>query len=138
MAPQLSFNPNDVPESRFEPIPAGWYLMAATSSELKTNKKKNGEYLQFSFQVLEGSCRNRTIFARFTWSHSESEKAVEIGKRQFADLCNASGLNRQIDSTEELHGIPLDVRVNVREHKDFGPSNDVDKFARAGSRTKAA
>ncbi len=135
--PEITFNPNDIPASDYTPLPGGWYLVAALSSQLKNNKKGTGEYLEFCFQVLEGLHKGRRVYGRFTWSHTTSPQAVEIGHRQFAELCVACGLKGELTKTEELHSIPVKVEITVEE-TDFGQSNGMRRFKRASGRAKPA
>ena len=128
----ISFNAQDVPESRYEPIPPGPYRVAAVSSSLKQNKKGNGSYVEFALQVLDGPHKNRQLFARFTHEHSESEKAVEIGRRQLASLCLACG-RPHIERTEDLHDIPIEVDVTVEQNSSFGSFNEAKRFRAAGA-----
>ena len=49
------FDANTVePNADFEPIPAGKYLAAITDSVMKPTKSGNGNYLELTFQILEG------------------------------------------------------------------------------------
>ena len=55
---ELNFNANEVdPATAYEPLPAGKYLAEITSSETKTTKSGNGNYLELEFTVLDGECQ---------------------------------------------------------------------------------
>lgn len=65
MANLQGFNANDVePASEFEPIPAGRYLAVVVESEMKPTKAGTGNYLQLTFQIIEGPFNNRLLWAR--------------------------------------------------------------------------
>jgi hypothetical protein len=62
MADLRGFDANNVePAGDFEPIPAGKYLAVITDSEMKPTKAGTGNYLQLTFQVIEGPCSNRLL-----------------------------------------------------------------------------
>ena len=52
------------PIAEFEPIPAGKYLTAISTSEMKDTKNGNGSYLELEFAVLEGQYKGRKLWAR--------------------------------------------------------------------------
>lgn len=116
MSPQVNFDAAAVPESEgeFTLLPDGWYKCAATASELKNNSKGTGSFLVFEFTVLDGPAKGRKLWSRFTWEHTSSAQAVEIGHRQFADLCEACH-KASVVQTEELHGVPFDASVRTEE-----------------------
>ena len=65
MANLNGFNANEVdPAVGFDPIPAGKYLAIITESEMKPTKAGTGQYLQLTFQVLEGQYKGRLVWAR--------------------------------------------------------------------------
>jgi hypothetical protein len=58
----LDFNANTVePATDFEPIPAGKYVAAVVASEMKPTKAGTGNYLELTFEVLEGEFKGRMI-----------------------------------------------------------------------------
>ena len=60
-----------------------------------------------------------------------NEKVVAIAERQLAELCNAVGV-LELEDTQELHEIPIAVRLKVEAgNEQFGPSNKVKKFMAA-------
>ena len=78
MANLHGFNANDVePEFGFEAIPAGHYLAAISDSQMKVTKTGNGEYLELTFQVIEGQYKNRRVWSRLNLNNP-SQQAVDI------------------------------------------------------------
>lgn len=124
----INFNSADVPQDEskgsFDPLPSGWYVGHIIESELKQNAKGTGSYLQFVIEVDTPSHAGRRLWARHTWEHSSSPVAVEIGHRQVAALCDATG-RKAISDTEELHGAQFRVKVKETDHEKYGPGNDV-------------
>ena len=73
-----NFDANTVePTSSFEAIPAGKYLAAIVASERKPTKAGTGNYLELTFQVLEGEYKNRHLWARLNLENPNAT-AVEI------------------------------------------------------------
>ena len=104
----INFNSADVPQDEskgsFDPLPSGWYVGHIIESELKQNAKGTGSYLQFVIEVDTPSHAGVVVSGRVTpGSTSSSPIAVEIGHRQVAALCDATG-RKAISDTEELHG----------------------------------
>ncbi len=121
-----SFNAEEVEPSTssFDPIPAGWYPAIISSSEMKPTKDGYGEYLALTFQIIEGECENRLIFARLNLKNA-NEKAVAIARQDLAAICRSTGIMQPKDS-QEFHDIPLMVKVKIRPAKDgYEASNDI-------------
>ena len=112
MANLSGFDASQVPEQQdFSPLPEGKYVVIAIASEEKPNAKGTGTYLQFTFEVLEGSHKSRRLWARLNLKNP-SAGAVEIARRELAAICRAVGVIHPADSSE-LHNKPLLVTVAV-------------------------
>lgn len=105
------FNTEEVPESIFEPIPAGDYKALITESEMKTTKSRTGEYLELKIEITEGEHAGRTFFERLNIKNP-NEKAVEIAYQTLAKICKAVNKNN-IQRSEELHNIRFFLSVGV-------------------------
>ena len=65
MANLNGFNAADVePAVGFDPIPAGRYLAIITDTTLRPTKTGGGNYLELTFQVIEGEYKERLIWSR--------------------------------------------------------------------------
>lgn len=106
------------PSVGFEPIPAGWYVAVITDSEVKPTKAGTGEYLELSFQVIEGEHKGRRLWARLNLDNP-NETAVHIAKRELSAVCRAVGVLTPNDSTA-LHDLPLKIKVTCKARKDTG------------------
>lgn len=126
----LNFNANDVdPNVGFEPIPAGKYLAAITSSQMKPTKNGKGEYLELEFEVIEGPYKGRKIWDRLTLVHP-NEQTVQIARGTLSAICHAVNVMAPKDSIE-LHNLPLVVSVSIKNREDNGePTNVVKGYAK--------
>ncbi len=119
MANLNNFDASNVePASDFNPIPASKYLAVITASEIKPTKDGSGEYLELTFQILEGDYQNRLLWARLSLSHPK-DIVSRIARSQLADICKAVGVLKPSDSAE-LHNLPLVIDVRLKKRKDNG------------------
>jgi len=119
MANLNGFNANEVePTTSFDPIPAGKYLAAITESEMKPTKSGSGSYLQFTFTIVEGDCKNRVLWARLNLNNPNAT-AVKIARGELSAICRAIGVMQPKDSVE-LHNIPLVIVVKLKKRQDTG------------------
>jgi len=125
----LNFNANEVePVDDFSPIPAGKYVAMVTESQMKPNRDGTGEYLEMTFQVLEGEYRGRLLWARLSLNHPK-EITTKIARHQLAQICKAVGVSTPRDSAE-LHNVPMVVTVKLKKRKDNGElTNELGAFA---------
>jgi hypothetical protein len=126
MANLGGFNPADFnTEDNFDPVPAGVYVASITESVMKDTRENNGKYLKLTWKILEGPYANRLVWENINLVNKNPE-AVEIAKNTLAKVCKACGINRPVNDSSELHGIPCKVKVSIRPAKDgYDASNDV-------------
>ena len=120
-----NFNAESIePNTSYEPIPAGWYTAIISSSEMKATRDGYGEYLSLTLQVIEGQYENRLVFARLNLKNA-NDKTVDIARKDLAAICRAVGVMSP-QASEELHDIPLMIKVKVRPASgDYEASNDI-------------
>jgi len=106
------------PQVGFEPIPAGRYLAVITQSELKETKAGDGQYLELTFQVIDGPYKGRNLWARLNLDNP-NETAVKIARAELSAVCRAVGVMTPKDS-HELHDLPLQVSVKLKKRSDTG------------------
>ena len=130
---KLNFDATAVePATQFDVLPKGEYLAAAVSSEMKSTKAMTGQYLQLSFEILEGKFKGRRIFERLNLQNPNKD-AEEIAQRTLSALCHALGI-LQVNESEQLHDIPVLISVTIEDGKgDYGPSNRITGYASASS-----
>lgn len=119
MANLHGFDANHVdPVTNFEPLPAGRYQAAIVDSEMKPTKAGTGNFLQLTFQVLDGPHKGRLLWARLNLDNPNST-AVQIARAELSAICRAVGVMAPRDSTE-LHNLPLLVSVRCKRRADTG------------------
>lgn len=133
MANLNGFDANAVePNATFEPVPAGKYLAAIINSEMKPTKKGDGQYLELTFQILDGEYKGRNLWSRLNLVNS-NQATVQIARAELSALCRAVGVMSPKDSIE-LHNLPLLIRVLVKNRADTGePTNVIRGYFRRES-----
>lgn len=112
MASLTGFDANNVPEQQeFSALPEGQYTVIATASEMKPTKNGQGQYLQMTFEVLDGPQKGRKVWARLNLVNG-NQTAVDIAQRELGAICRAVGVMKPNDSAE-LHNRPMLITVAV-------------------------
>ena len=134
---KIGFNANNVePSTPMDVLPAGKYLCIAIASELKPTKNGAGEYLQITFEVLDGQCKGRKIFERLNIRNS-NKTAEDIAQRALSALCHAVGVI-ELDDSDQLHNIPVTLDVAIDPAKgEYSASNKVKGYTAAGGSAPA-
>ncbi|MEK6676405.1 MAG: DUF669 domain-containing protein [Planctomycetota bacterium] len=126
MANLNGFNANDVePAVGFDPIPAGKYLALISDSTMKLTKSGVGNFLELTFQILEGEFKGRLVWARLNLDNTNAT-TVKIARAELSAICRAVGVLAPKDSTE-LHNLPLVITVAHKKRQDTGEITNVIK-----------
>jgi len=113
----ISFNVSEVtPAQEYKPLPEGKYEVVIADSDVKATRTGNGSYIQLEFEVVSGEYKGRKLWGRYNIENSNRE-AVEIGRSQFAAVCQAVNIPSPRD-TSELHNCTLILSVKCRRRKD--------------------
>jgi hypothetical protein len=130
MANLNGFNANNVdPATDFEAIPAGKYLAVITDSGMKPTRSGNGQYLELTFQVIDGPYKDRLLWSRLNLDNPNAQ-AVQIAQGELSAICRAVGVMQPKDSLE-LHNLPLLITVKCRRREDTGDVvNEVRGYAK--------
>ena len=119
MANLNGFDARDVdPAVGFEPVPANKYLAVITASEMKQTKAGDGQYLELTFQIVEGEYKGRSLWARLNLDNPNTT-AVQIARAELSAICRAIGVMTPKDS-HELHDLPLVISVKLKKREDNG------------------
>lgn len=126
MANLNGFNAHEVdPSVGFDPIPAGKYLAIISGSQMKPTKSGAGNYLELTFQILEGEFKGRLLWARLNLDNPKAE-TVKFARAELAAICRAVGVMAPRDSVE-LHNLPLVITVAHQKRKDTDEITNVIK-----------
>ena len=124
-----AFDVNELPQGttgNFEPLPAGWYTVTITQSELKPNKAGTGQYIKLRYDVTGPTHQGRVVFGNLNIKNP-NQKAEEIGRQQLGDIMRAIGLAKVTD-TDQLIGGNLSIKLDVKTDEKYGDSNEVKAF----------
>lgn len=113
-----SFNPNAVPSSGYQPLPAGEYTLEIVESHYRPNANGTGMVLALKAQIIGGEYEGRPYFIWMDLENDDADKQNR-GQRDFAGLRRATGVLAP-DDTEELHFKPFRVKIGVQEKKVTG------------------
>jgi hypothetical protein len=134
----LNFNANEVePNVGIEPVPADKYNAVIIESELKPTKAGNGQFLELTFEIIEGEYKGRKVWARLNIDNPNSQ-AVHIAKGDLSAICRAVNVMTPEDSAD-LHNLPLEIAVKCRRNKETGDlTNEIKGYAAKGASTNPA
>ena len=129
---RISFNAANVePSTPMDVLPKGKYLAMAIASELKPTKNGTGEYLQITFEVLDGQFKGRKIFERLNIRNS-NKTAEDIAQRALSALCHAVGII-ELEDSDQLHNIPVTIDLDIDPAKgEYSAQNRVKGYSAAG------
>ena len=126
MANLNGFNASEVePAVGFDAIPAGKYLALIADSAMKPTKSGVGNFLELTFQVLEGDFKGRLVWSRLNLDNPNAT-TVKIARAELSAICRAVGVLAPKDSTE-LHNLPLVIAVAHKKRQDSGEITNVIK-----------
>lgn len=131
MANLAGFDASQVPEQQeFTALPEGQYVVIATASEMKPTKNGQGQFLQFTFEVVDGPMKGRKLWARLNLVNANAT-AVDIAKRELGAICRAVNIIKPADSAE-LHNKPMLVTVAVEIDDRKRENNTIKKYEAVG------
>ena len=104
------FDPNAEPSNDFSPFPTGTYNVQAIDGDVKPTKNNDGEFVEFTNEVLDGPLKGRRIWTRFNLTHT-NPIAAQIGNEQLAKMRHACGLDGNADDTSHYLWKPHTIRV---------------------------
>jgi len=93
----FTFSANDFPDNTregrgtYKELTPGEYLAQIIDTDISPTKAGTGEKLTLQFEVIEGDCAGTYIWHNLN-IRNPSQQAVEISKRQLAQICRAVGM----------------------------------------------
>lgn len=101
------FNAAEVDTDGMGALPAGTYLVSVDDSAMKDTKDNKGQYLEFTYIILEGDQKGKRIWDRMNLIN-DNATSVEIAEKSLAQLCKACKKPNAKDS-DELRGCTFTV-----------------------------
>ena len=97
----------------FSVVPPDTYNVQIIKSEVVPTKNKDGSLLKVQFKIIDGKFKGRIVFGQYNLTNPNPQ-AVEISKKQMKTLCDAVGKPDGVKDSNELHNIPLQIKVSVK------------------------
>jgi hypothetical protein len=97
------------PAITFDALPAGWYDVIITESDMEATKAGDGKFLKLKLQVVGGQFDGRTLFDRLNLDNPNAV-AVQIARGTLSSICRAVNILTPKDSSQ-LHNLPLQAKV---------------------------
>jgi len=112
----MIFSDNDFKTSSqklaiFKDLPPGLYAVRITGEESKLTKSGTGEYLQLTFEVIDGPYAGNKIFDRLNL-RNPSDRAMEIARKTLVAICEAVSVTELNESSELLGKVLRITTVN--------------------------
>ena len=109
----LNFNATTVaPSQAFENLAPGWYTAKVVESEMKPARNPGSSYLELTLEVIApASAAGRKLWDRLNLVNP-NQVAVDIAYETLSAICHATQV-MQVQDSQQLHGIPLDVKVGM-------------------------
>lgn len=108
-------------------LPPGDYQAEVVESAVLPTASGRGEMLKLVFEVRSGDLRGRRVTEWLNIVHDHAT-AQRIAQEMLARLCAAAGLAGIADS-DELHRIPVTIRVDIRPGSDgYGDRNIIKDY----------
>lgn len=117
------FTPETAEADPFAPIPSNWYEAEIVKSELKVTKNKDGKYISLACKILEGDYAGRLIYTNLNIVN-KSDIAVKIARADLKAICEAVGHQGDLEDTEDLHNIPMAIKVSVKAETSQWPAKN--------------
>ena len=111
-----TFDPATQEGSKFDLLPIGVYKAQVTDASVSQPQSGDGWGVNLTWQITEGEFEGRYVWQRITFQHS-SVQATNIGRRQFKDLCVATGVDEQVTDVAVFKFIPCQIRIGIEQDK---------------------
>ena len=123
----LNFTPETTEDmgDGFKVIPPGTYAVVIVGSDIKDTKAGTGKILELTYQIIEGPQTGNPLVDRLK-VQNPSETSQKIGLSQLKNICEAIGHTGQLKDSEQLHGKPFSVQVEIEKFKSNTTGKDLE------------
>jgi len=134
----FDFNPAAVEDRPdYGILPVGEYVGEVTESDYLATKKGTGKYIKLTFTIMEGPYVGRKYFDNLN-VQNENKQAMDIANATLKELLVAMNITVPFKKTEQLHGIPVLMKVGVSKRKDTGEDQNTVRYKPLSARGQAA
>ncbi len=112
--------------ANFDPVPANVYPMQITKSELCKTKdydQTKHQFIKLELSIIGGEFKGRKVWTNLNIIN-KNQIAVKIANEELGAICKACG-KPKIQDTEELHGIPMNVKLRIKAAKGDYPAQNI-------------
>ena len=116
-------------------VPADNYNVQIVKSEVADTKAKAegrsklGKLLKLQFKIIDGKFKGRIVFGQYN-IENENQQALQISKKQMKTLCDAIGKPNGVDDSNEMHNIPLQIKIGIKPAQGvYAEQNDIKFYA---------
>lgn len=141
---RVDFNAEGVEARRsFDVLPDNTEVLCHLVSSDWKDSSNGGRYIALVFDVIDGPHVGRSFFDNLNLDmgnrdDDKAKKAIKIAESALAELCRACG-KVAIAETDELHGIPLVLRLGIDKARgDFPEKNKIKEYKRANARAASS
>ena len=116
-----TFNTADLPENEggdFKALPAGWYDVTITDSELRDTKAGTGQFIKLRYDITGPTHQGRVVFGNLN-IRNPNPKAEAIGQQQLGDVMRSIGL-ASLSDTDQLIGGNLKIKLKTIRDEEYG------------------
>ena len=121
--PLIDFNANNYePSTGFDALPPAWYRVMITKTDLITSKNNpQNDYLKIEYTVIQDYFKNRKVFQNLNINHPKSDVAG-YARADLSAIARSVGV-MQVHDSNQLHNIPLEIKLTVKEDPNYGDQN---------------
>lgn len=110
----MSFDATTVaPQVGFEMLKPDHYHAMVVDSEMRDTRSGSGQYLQLTWEVLDGPAKGRKLWSRLNLVN-QNQEAVRIAQSELSAICHAVGVLKVTDSAQ-LHHKPCILKVGIEK-----------------------
>lgn len=122
-------NLDDVESNSYDPVPAGWYTANITDAKVKTTSK-GGTMIAMRFDIVGPSQQGRVVFTNINIINDNKDTEA-MGKKILKSIVEVCGLPTRFSNTDIFVGLQLQIKVVIKEDKEYGPKNEVKGYQKA-------
>jgi hypothetical protein len=124
-------------------LPDGEYIAIVSGSVFETSSNSGNTYLKLTVDIVADGTGKKFSFPVTVWDilnlKHPKDTVRNIAKKTLGNIVNACG-KKEVSASEELHGIPMRVKVVVEDGGSWDDKNKIKRYMplKPKEETKAA